>query len=339
MDNVTLFPFVEYWWVYIAFVAGVGALLAIDLGVFHRDAHEVSCKEAGAWVTVWVSLALLFNLGLYQYSLWSFASDPRLLAIPGFDPEATAWRVALEFLTGYVVEESLSVDNIFVFVVVFRYFGIPSRYQHRVLFYGILGAFVFRTLFIIAGSLLMRYQFIIYGFGAFLIFTGVKLMFAGDQTVEPHKNPLIRLFTRFVPVTAKLEGQCFFVRKHGVLYGTPLVVTLLFLEATDIIFAVDSVPAVFAITSEPLIVFTSNLAAIMGLRSMYFLLAGAIDKFHLLKYGLAVVLVFVGLKMVWLNDIYDGHFPIAASLVFIVLALIVSIAASLMFPKASAKDV
>lgn len=335
MEHVQLFPFAEYWWVYIAFVAGIGALLAVDLGVFHRDAHEVSFKEAGAWVTVWISLALLFNFGLYRYSIWKFATNSRLLAIPGFDAEAAAWRVALEFLTGYIVEESLSVDNIFVFVVVFRYFGIPNRYQHRVLFYGILGAFVFRTLFIVAGSLLIRYQLIIYVFGAFLIITGVKLMFAGDEKVEPEKNPLIRLFKRFVPVTASLAGQCFFVRKNGVLYGTPLAVTLLFLEATDIIFAVDSVPAVFAITNEPLIVFTSNLAAIMGLRSIYFLLAGAIDKFHMLKYGLAVVLVFVGLKMVWLNDVYDGHFPIGMSLAFILVALAVSIVASLVFPKAS----
>lgn len=337
MDQVQLFPFVEYWWVYIAFAAGVGALLAIDLGVFHRQAHEVSFKEAGIWVVVWISLALLFNFGLYQYSLRTFASDPRLLAIPGFDAEATAWRVALEFLTGYVVEESLSVDNIFVFVVVFRYFGIPNRYQHRVLFYGILGAFVFRTFFIIGGSLLMRYHFIIYIFGAFLIFTGIRLAFAGDETVEPEKNPLIRLFRRVVPVTESLQGQRFFVRKAGVLHGTPLAVTLLFLEVTDIIFAVDSVPAVFAITSEPLIVFTSNLAAIMGLRSIYFLLAGAIDKFHMLKYGLAVVLVFVGLKMVWLNDVYGGHFPIGVSLAFILLALAVSIVASLMFSKDSAE--
>ena len=338
MENVQLFPLVEYWWAYVAFVAGIGALLAIDLGVFHRQAHEVSFKEAGIWVAVWISLALLFNFGLYRYSLWKFASDPRLLAIPGFDAEATALRVALEFLTGYVVEESLSVDNIFVFVIVFRYFSIPNRYQHRVLFYGILGAFVFRTLFIIGGSLLMRYHFIIYIFGAFLIVTGIRLMFAGDDTVEPEKNPLIRLFRRFVPVTASLEGQRFFIRKDGVLFGTPLAVALLFLEVTDIIFAVDSVPAVFAITSEPLIVFTSNLAAIMGLRSIYFLLAGAIDKFYMLKYGLAVVLVFVGLKMVWLNDVYDGHFPIGVSLAFILLALAVSIVASLMFPKDSAKS-
>ncbi len=338
MDSVHLFPLAEYWWLYLAFMLGVVAILFIDLGVFHREAHVVSIKEAGLWVSVWVSLALLFNLGLYQYSLWKFGTDPRLLAIPGFDPEAEAWRIALEFLTGYVVEESLSVDNIFVFVVVFKYFGIPALYQHRVLFYGILGAFVFRTMFIIAGSILMQYQSIVYLFGAFLIFTGIRLAYAPDDKVEPEKNTLIRIFRRFVPVTTTLHGQKFFVRKDGVLFGTPLVVALIFLEATDIVFAVDSVPAVFAISSEPLIVFTSNLSAILGLRSIYFLLAGALDKFHLLKYGLAVVLVFVGLKMVWLNDLYDGHFPIGVSLGFIAGVLVLSTVASLLWPASESEE-
>ncbi len=338
MDSVQLFPFAECWWVYVTFVGGVATLLAIDLGVFHREAHVVGFKEAGLWVTVWVSLALLFNFGLYRFSLWKFSLDPRLQAIPDFDAAAAAWQVALEFLTGYVVEESLSVDNIFVFVLVFRYFGIPSRFQHRVLFYGILGAFIFRTLFITAGSVLMQYQFVVLIFGAFLIVTGFRLMFTGDEKVEPEKNALIRLFRRFVPVTAQLEGQRFVVRRDGVIYGTPLVVSLLFLEATDIVFAVDSVPAVFAITTEPLIVFTSNLSAILGLRSIYFLLAGAMDKFYLLKYGLAVVLMFVGLKMVWLNQLYDGHFPIGISLGVILALLAASIAASLIWPKAQSVE-
>ena len=333
MEGIELFPLAEYWWVYICFVGAVAVLLAIDLGLFHRDAHEVSIKEAGVWVAIWVSLALLFNLGLYQYSLWKFSTDPRLQAIPGFNASAEAWRVALEFLTGYVVEESLSVDNIFVFVVVFAYFGIPARYQHRVLFFGILGAFVFRTIFIVLGTVLIQYQFVILVFGAFLIFTGIRLMFVPEQKIDPEKNALIRLFNKFMPVTRSLHGQRFFVRIDGVLYGTPLVVALLFLEATDIVFAVDSVPAVFAITKEPLIVFTSNLSAILGLRSIYFLLSGAVDKFHLLKFGLAVVLIFVGLKMVWLNGLYDGHFPIGISLGFILTVLAGSIVASLLWPK------
>ena len=333
MDSVQLFPLADYWWLYLGFMAGVVLVLLIDLGIFHRDAHVVSIKEAGIWVSVWVSLALLFNVGLYFFALWRFGQDPRLLAIPGFNSEAEAWRIALEFLTAYVVEESLSVDNIFVFVVVFKYFGIPPRYQHRVLFYGIMGAFIFRTGFIVAGSLLMQYQAIVYLFGAFLIFTGIRLAYAPEEKVEPEKNTLIRIFRRFVPVTPSFHGQRFFIRRDGVLYGTPLVVALIFLEATDIVFAVDSVPAVFAISSEPLIVFTSNLSAILGLRSIYFLLAGALDKFHLLKYGLAVVLVFVGLKMVWLNDLYDGHFPIGVSLGFITGVLALATIGSLIWPQ------
>ena len=218
--------------------------------------------------------------------------------------------------------------------LVFTYFDIPSKYQHRVLFYGIVGAFFFRTVFIVAGSVLMQYHFVVLIFGAFLIFTGIRLISAPEEKVDPEKNALIRIFRKFVPVTASLHGQRFFVRENGVLHGMPLVVALLFLEATDIVFAVDSVPAVFALTKEPLIVFTSNLSAILGLRSIYFLLAGAMDKFHLLKYGLAIVLIFVGLKMVWLNDLYDGHFPIGPSLGIIIGVLVLAIAGSLIWPKA-----
>ena len=334
MEGVQLFPFAEYWWLYVSFVIGGGVLLAIDLGIFHREAHAVSIKEAVVWTSIWIALAMLFNFGLYRYSLWKFAIDPRLLAIPGLDPAAQAWQVALEFFTAYVVEKSLSVDNIFVFALVFTYFGIPSKYQHRVLFYGIVGAFFFRTIFIIAGSVLMQYHFIILFFGVFLIYTGIRLMTAPEGKVDPEKNYLIRIFRKFVPVTASFHGQRFFVRQGGVIHGTPLVVSLVFLEATDIVFAVDSVPAVFALTKEPLIVFTSNLSAILGLRALYFVLAGAMDKFHRLKSGLAIVLIFVGLKMAWLNDLYDGHFPIGLSLGIILGVLIAAIGASLIWPKA-----
>jgi tellurite resistance protein TerC len=308
-------------------------MLALDLGVFHRQAHEVSFREASAWSAVWVTLALVFNYAFYRYALWKFPQDERLLAVPGFDPNTAAWTVSLEFLTGYVVEKSLSVDNIFVFVMVFAYFAIPAKYQHRVLFYGILGALVFRAVFIAMGSALMQYHFVIYLFGAFLIVTGLKMMFAPEKPIEPEKNFLIRLFKRMMPVTSKLRGQNFFTRENGRLAATPLLIALLFLEMTDIIFAVDSVPAIFALTKEPLIVFTSNIFAILGLRAMYFMLAGAVDKFHLLKYGLAAVLVFVGLKMVWLNDFYGGKFPIAWSLGFILGTILVSVAASLLFPR------
>ncbi|HEY0079560.1 MAG TPA: TerC family protein [Pyrinomonadaceae bacterium] len=332
---VELFPFADYWWFYLGFTGFVLFLLALDLGVFHRQAHEVSFREAATWSVVWVALALLFNFLLYQYALWKFPQDPRLLAIPGFDPSGAAWRVSLEFLTGYIVEKSLSVDNIFVFVLVFGYFAVPGKYQHRVLFYGIVGALIFRAVFIALGSALMQYHWVVVVFGVFLIFTGIKMMFAQEKGVEPDRNLLIRLFRRLVPTTAELHGQRFFVRTDGALHATPLFVALLFLEATDVIFAVDSVPAIFALTSEPLIVFTSNIFAILGLRALYFMLAGAIDKFYMLKYGLAVVLIFVGLKMVWLNDLFGGKFPISLSLGIIAGVIAVSVVASLMFPKAT----
>ena len=330
---VELFPFAEYWWFYLAFTGLVLLLLALDLGVFHRQAHEVSFREAASWSVVWVGLALLFNYLLYQYALWKFPQDPRLASLPGFDPEAAAWRVSLEFLAGYIVEKSLSVDNIFVFVLVFGYFAIPARYQHRVLFYGIAGALVFRAAFIAAGSALMRYHWVVVVFGVFLILTGVKMALTPEKGVEPERNLLIRLFRRFVPVTPTLHGQRFFVRLGGALHATPLFVALLFLEATDVIFPVDSVPAIFARTGAPPVVFTSNIFAILGLRALYFMLAGAVDKFHLLKYGLAAVLVFVGLKMVWLNDLFGGKFPVALSLGIISALVALSVVFSLLAPK------
>ncbi|HEX7334618.1 MAG TPA: TerC family protein [Pyrinomonadaceae bacterium] len=330
---IDLFPFAEYWWFYLGFTGFVLCLLAVDLGVFHRQAHEVSFREAATWSAVWIALALLFNFLLYQYALWKFPQDPRLMAVPNFDPSNAAWRVSLEFLTGYIVEKSLSVDNIFVFVLVFGYFAIPAKYQHRVLFYGIVGALIFRAIFIALGSALMQYHWIVVVFGVFLIFTGIKMMFTPEKGVEPERNPLIRLFRRFVPITKELHGQRFFLKFDGRLHATPLFVALLFLEATDVIFAVDSVPAIFALTNEPLIVFTSNIFAILGLRALYFMLAGAIGKFHMLKYGLAVVLVFVGLKMVWLNNLYGGKFPISLSLGIITTVIAVSVVASLLFPK------
>jgi tellurite resistance protein TerC len=329
---VQLFPLSEYWWFYLGFVGIVLFLLAVDLGVFHRKAHAVSFREAATWSIIWISLALLFNLALYQYALWKFPQDPRLLATPGFDPAAAAWLVSLEFLTGYVVEKSLSVDNIFIFVMVFGYFGIPAKYQHRVLFYGILGALVFRGIFVALGSALMRYHWVVLFFGIFLIFTGIKIFVVKDKQVEPEKNLLIRLLRRMLPVTHELEGDRFFVRRYGRLCATPLFVGLVFLEATDIVFAVDSVPAIFALTNEPFVVFTSNIFAIMGLRALYFMLAGAVDKFHLLKYGLGIVLIFVGLKMVWLNEMFGGKFPIGISLGIIAFVLLVTILLSLAFP-------
>lgn len=317
-----LFPFADYWWFYTGFLVFVFGLLALDLGVFNKKAHVISMKEAGAWTVVWITLALLFNAGFYYYTLQKF-QDP-----------AIAKTVGLQFLTGYVIEKALSVDNIFVFVVVFGFFGIPQKYQHRVLFFGILGALFFRGVFIALGSVLMQYQAVVIIFGVFLIITGLKMVWGGgSDEVDPSQNPLLKFMRRHMRVKDQIMGDHFFVRENGLLYATPLFVTLISVELTDIVFAVDSVPAIFAITKEPLIVFTSNVFAILGLRSMYFLLANVVDKFHLLKYGLAAVLVFVGLKMVWLNKVFDGHFPIGWSLAIITTLIGGAIVASLVFPK------
>jgi tellurite resistance protein TerC len=331
--SLVLFPFSDYWWLYALFTLFVLLMLALDLGVFHRKVHEVSFREAATWSVVWVGLALLFNYLLYLYALRTFPLDARLTSVPGFNPEAAALQVALEFLTGYVVEKTLSVDNIFVFVVVFSYFAIPLKFQHRVLFYGILGALVFRGIFIAVGSVLMTYHWVLILFGLFLIFTGIKMMLAPEKEVEPEKNLLIRAFRRLVPISSEMSGPSFFVRLKGKLHATPLLVGLLFLEMTDIVFAIDSVPAIFALTGEPLIVFTSNIFAILGLRAMYFMLSGAVGRFHLLKYGLSLVLIFVGLKMVWLNQWYGGKFPITLSLGIISLIIMASILLSFLFPK------
>ncbi len=323
--TMTYFPFADYWWFYLAFTGFVLLLLTLDLGVFHRHAHVVSFKEASIWSVVWIALALVFNYAFYQYVAWKLGS------------EAIARQLGLEFLTGYVVEKTLSLDNIFVFVVVFTFFGIPAVYQHRVLFYGIVGALIFRAAFITLGSALLQYHWVIWLFGGFLILTGLKMMFVPDKKIEPEKNLLIRLFRRFVPVTNELHGQRFFIRLSGVLYATPLFLALLFVEISDIIFAIDSVPAIFALTREPMIVFTSNVFAILGLRALYFLLAGAVDRFALLKYGLALVLVFVGLKMVWLNDAFNGKFPISWSLAIIGGIIGTSIVASLIATSSQTK--
>lgn len=334
---VELFPLSEYWWFYLAFVGLVVVMLGVDLGVFHRKAHAVSFREAAIWTAVWIGLAILFNVLLYQYTLWKFPLDPRLMAIPGFDPSGAAWRVSLEFFTGYVIEKSLSVDNIFVFVMVFSYFAIPAKYQHRILFYGILGAIVFRAIFVAMGAALIQYHWVVAAFGVFLIFTGVKIVLVKEKDPNPGKNWLVRLLRRLFPVTNDLRGSNFFVREDGRLHATPLLVALAFLEATDILFAVDSVPAIFAFTSEPLIVFTSNIFAILGLRALYFMLAGAVEKFYLLRYGLGTVLVFVGLKMVWLNDLFDGKFPITVSLAIIGAVIGASVVLSLLFPRRERK--
>jgi len=301
----------ERLFLWIGFNLFVLGMLALDLGVFHRKAHTISIKEASIWSVVWVCLAMIFNVGIYY-----------------------AWgsEAALEFLTGYVIEKSLSVDNLFVFLMIFQYFNTPSQYQHRVLFWGILGALLLRAVFIATGSaLLSNFHWMIYVFGGFLVVTGIKMYLQGDEKIEPEKNPVVRLFERFVPVIRNYDGQKFFIRREGKTYATLLMLVLIVVETTDVIFAVDSIPAIFAITDDPFIIYTSNVFAILGLRALYFMLAGVMEMFVYLKVGLSVVLCFVGAKMM-LVDIYK--IPIGVSLGVIGSVLLLSIIASLLIrPK------
>ena len=303
-------------WLWVGFNAFVLAMLAVDLFVFHREAHEVRAREAAAWSVVWVALALLFGCGVYMFM---------------------GRAAGLEYFTGYVIEKALSVDNIFVFVLIFGFFRVPSEYQHRILFWGILGALLMRGAMIAAGAYLIeQFHWIIYVFGAFLVFTGIRMATGGDHDIDPAANPVIRLVRRLIPVTSEYHGQRFFVRAE---YGgrlrvlaTPLFVVLALVETTDLIFAVDSIPAIFAVTQEPFIVYSSNVFAILGLRALYFLLAGVIHRFHYLKLGLSAVLVFVGAKMV-MADVYTV--PIGLSLAIIVGVLAAATAASLLWPKSA----
>jgi tellurite resistance protein TerC len=286
----------------------------LDLGVLNRRAHEVKMKEALIWCAIWIGLALLFNLGIY----FTQGSEKALL-----------------FLTGYIVEESLSVDNLFVFLVVFSFFQVPKIYQHKILFWGIIGAMLMRALFIGVGvSLMHQFHWIIYVFGVFLVYTGIKLLGKKDEEIDPEKNPVIRLFRKIMPVTPAFEKDRFFIRKDNRIWATPLFIVLLVIETTDVIFAVDSIPAILAITTDSFIVYTSNIFAVMGLRAMFFALAGFMQMFHYLNYGLAVVLTFIGVKML-LADAYK--MPVGVALGVILGVLTVSVVASILWKPDGAK--
>jgi tellurite resistance protein TerC len=294
-------------WLWIGFIAFVLAMLALDLGVFHKKDHEISVKEALTWTGVWIALAMLFNGGIY----YLFGGER-----------------ALEFLSGYVIEKALSVDNIFVFIVIFSAFAVPARLQHRVLLWGILSALVLRAVFVVLGAaLLSRFHWLAYVFGAFLVFTGIRLLFQREGHVDPRQNPLFKLFRRLMPAVDEFHEGRFTIVQSGKRYATPLLLVLIAIETTDIVFAMDSIPAIFAVTSDPFIVFTSNIFAILGLRALYFALAGMMDKFHYLKYGLALVLMFVGAKML-LAGVFK--IPIWASLAVIGVLLAGSVIASLL---------
>jgi len=301
-------------WFWVIFNAFVLLMLALDLGVFHKKLHVVSVKEALIWSGVWIFLALCFN-GFIYYMFGEIK--------------------ALEFFTGYVIEKALSVDNIFVFVLIFTYFQIPAIYQHKVLFWGIIGALIMRVIFIFAGvALLEKFHWTIYVFGGILIFTGIKMLLEKDKKIEPDKNPLIKFFKKIMPTTNELHGDKFFIKQNNKNYATPLFIVLIMIEITDLIFAVDSIPAILAVTQDHFIVYTSNVFAILGLRSLYFALAHIIDRFKYLAVGLAIILVFVGLKMVSI-DFYK--IPIHFSLLIIISILIISVLFSLIKTKKSVK--
>jgi len=298
-------------WLWIGFNVFVLAMLALDLGVFHRKAHVVSLKESFAWTGIWIALALVFNAGV-----WYYAGSTK----------------ALEFFTGYLIEKSLSVDNVFVFALLFSYFAVPPLYQHKVLFWGILGALIMRAIMIVLGAaLITKFAWIIYVFGGFLILTGIKMIVKREEEIHPERNPVVRWFKKLMPVTPDYRGDKFFVREKGILMATPLFVVLLLVEISDLIFAVDSIPAIFAVTTDPFIVYTSNVFAILGLRSLYFALAGVMDKFHYLKIGLGVVLTFVGVKMLLAHS--PWKLDTLVSLGVIVLILATSMVMSLLRPK------
>ena len=285
-------------------------MLALDLGIFHRRAHVVKVREALIWTAVWITLSMAFNLFVYHY---------------------LGKEKALEFFTAYLIEKSLSIDNIFVMIMIFGYFQVPQAYQHKVLFWGILGALVMRVIFILAGiELIHKFHWLIYVFGGFLVFTGIRMVSSGDQSLHPEQNPLMKLARRIFPVTERFEDDKFFIKRSGKVWATPLFLVVVLIEGTDLIFAVDSIPAILAISDDSFIVYTSNVFAILGLRSLYFALAGIEKYFQYLKYGLAAVLVFVGIKMC-LTDIYK--IPVEISLIVIVFILTIAMLASVIFRK------
>jgi tellurite resistance protein TerC len=298
---------VTLWAAFNAFVLG---MLALDLGVFHKKSEQISVKNALLWTGIWITLAICFNFFVYEY----FGKQQ-----------------SIEFFTGYIIEKSLSIDNIFVMIMIFSYFQVPAAYQHKVLFWGILGALVMRVIFIFAGiELIQRFHWLIYIFGGFLIITGVRMILAAEIKIQPEKNPLVKVLRNVFPVTRSFEGDNFFVRRDAKLWATPLFVVVVLIETTDLIFAVDSIPAILAITDNPFIVYTSNVFAILGLRSLYFALSGIEKYFHHLKYGLAAILVFVGGKMSMADYV---QIPVEVSLIVIVSVLIIAIVTSVVFPK------
>jgi len=313
---MTYFPLAEYWWLYATFLLFILMILFFDLGFFRKKSAKVTAKESLLWTLFWIVTAFIFNIGLYYYTQSVTGSAE------------VARQISLEFLTGFVVEKVLAIDNIFVFSLVFTSFAIPEKHQHRILFWGILGAIFFRAIFISIGSILMQYHWVVVSFGILLAITGIKLFFTADKPSNIHNSLIVKTLRRFMPISTNPNTDQFTIIENGKRYATPLLAALIFIEVSDIIFAVDSVPAIFALTDEALIVFTSNIFAMMGLRSLFFVFADIIKRFEYIKYGMAVILVFIGIKMSWLNTIFNGKFPIQWSLLIIGTILLITISIS-----------
>ncbi|MEY4667782.1 MAG: hypothetical protein RL518_481 [Pseudomonadota bacterium] len=327
-----IFPFAEFWPLYLLFSLVVAGILLTSLRAFHGQPEEISIRKAAISALNWFGLALVFNVILYFLTYWHLSHRPDLAMALGGSADSLARQTALEFLSGYLLEKSLAVDNLFVFIVIFQFFSIPKENQFRVLFYGLFGALVLRAIFIAMGSFVMEIDWIVVAFGVFLIYQGISVLRGKEPEIHPENNRLLRTLRKYIPLSPKLEGQKFFTRVDGKLLATPLFLALIFVEFTDIMFAFDSVPAIFGLTKEPLVVFTSNIFAVIDLRALYFLLLAFIGRFHYLGIGLSFVLVFIGLKMALFDVILDYHVPTEVSLLVVLGLIVGSITLSLLKP-------
>lgn len=331
-----IFPFHDFWPVYLLFCVGVAVVLWGSLRAFAGKVHEVSIRDATIVALSWFGLALIFNVVLYVLTLWHVKSDPTIALALASTPEELARKTALEFLSGYLLEKSLAVDNLFVFLVIFRFFSVAPEYQQRVLFYGLFGAIVLRAIFIGIGAVVMDIPLVVIFFGLFLMYQGIQVLKGKDPEIHPERNKVLRFLNRFLPVSKTIEGERFFTKEQGRWMVTPLFVTLLFVEITDVMFAFDSVPAIFGLTREPMVVFTSNIFAVIDLRALYFLLAAFIARFHYLNYGLSFVLIFIGAKMAIFDELLHIRLPTEISLILVLGLIIGSIVLSLVKPPRSA---
>jgi tellurite resistance protein TerC len=332
MDHTHIFPFADFWGFYVIFTIGICATLYTSLRAFHAEAKEVTIREASISALSWFGLALIFNVVLYGVTYFHLQSNPSIAEALGTNAADLAKSTALEFLSGYLLEKSLAVDNLFVFIVIFQFFSIPKENQYRVLFYGLFGALVLRAIFIAMGSVVMDISWVVICFGLFLIFQGFSVLRGKEPEIHPEKNRILLFLRRVLPISPKLDGQNFFTRIDGRFAATPLFLALIFVEITDIMFAFDSVPAIFGLTKEPLVVFTSNIFAVIDLRALYFLLLAFVGRFHYLSVGLSFVLIFIGVKMAFLDEVFHYHLPTEISLIVVLSLIVGSMLLSLVRP-------